>query len=420
MDVSLPYGRSLLRGRIPESAVVKSVSSRRWPAASQEALIKLGLEKPIGIPKLRSLGRGKRRVVIVTADKTRGVPSHITFPFILKELHAARVDAASVKLLVATGLHKGETMSDLRERFGGEVPGELEVIIHDSDNHDQLTSLGKLRSGAPLVLNKAVVDSDLVIVESAVEPHFFAGFTGGSKMILPGLAGTETILANHGWRNIDDPRSRPGVLENPVRADADEALRYLGAVYSLNLVLDNQKRIVYANSGEIKASFVAAAAEVTQHSKIEVDERPDLVLTTNGGFPLDRNLYQCVKGISVPEEIVHNKSRIIMVGECGDGIAHGRFLELMQSGMPSEIYRRIKSSDVPVCDQWQVQILCRILNQNQVWLVTRSELKSEVESAHLQYASTIEEALSSANLRPGEEVLAVPEGPGVILKPTGR
>jgi len=420
MDVFLPYGPTLLRGQIPKDTVVTKVSSRRWPSASQDAMVKAAVRKPIGIPELRRLARNKHRVVIVTADKTRGVPSHVTFPIIMRELRAGGIDEASVKLLVATGLHKGETMADLRERLGDELPGGLEVMIHDSDNPNQLISLGKLRSGTPLSLNKDIVDSDLVVVESTVEPHFFAGFTGGSKMVLPGLAGTDTILGNHGWRNIDDPRSRAGVLDNPVRAEANEASSYLRRVFSLNLVLDNHKRIVFANSGEMLTSFASAAQEVVKHSQVRIAERPDVVLTTNGGYPLDRNFYQCVKGIAVPEEIVHKKSRIIMVGECSDGIAHQGFLELMQSGTPSEIYRRIRSSDVPVCDQWQVQILCRILDHNRVWFVTRSELKSAVESAHMQYASTIEEAIASANLRRGERVLAVPEGPSVILKPARR
>jgi nickel-dependent lactate racemase len=380
-------------------------------------LVETALDEPIGIPKLSIIARHKHSVVIVTADKTRGVPSRITFPFILRELRAAGVGESSVKLLVATGLHKGETMNDVRERLGSEVPEGLEVIIHDSDDKDQLASLGKLSSGTPLLLSKAVVDSDLIVVEGVVEPHFFAGFTGGSKMILPGLAGSETIMRNHGWHNIDDPRSRSGVIRNPVRAEANEALHHLGPIFSINLAVDNQKRIVFANSGEMLASFVSAAEQVILHSKIQVTERPDVVLTTNGGYPLDRNFYQCVKGIAVPEEVVHEKSRIIMAGECGDGIAHRDFLKLMQSGTPAEIYGRMKSSDAPVCDQWQAQILCRILNQNQVWFVTRNELKSDIESTHMHYASTIEEALDTASLTAGEHILAVPEGPGVILKP---
>ena len=164
------------------------------------------------------------------------------------------------------------------------------------------------------------------------------------------------------------------------------------------------------------AAFTSAADQVTRHSQVQIAERPDVVVTTNGGYPLDRNLYQCIKGIAVPEEIMHGRSRIIMIGECKDGTAHPGFMELLRSGTASEVYDRIRTSHTPVCDQWQVQILCRILSKNHVWFVTRKELKSEVESAHLHYAPTIEEALAAAKLLQGERVLLVPEGPAMILR----
>ena len=223
----MPYGRSVLGGQLPENVLVKSVNSKKWRASSERPLVKAAFERPTGIQKLRRVARHRSRVVIVTPDRTRGAPSRITFPFILKELQTAGVDKKSVKLLVATGLHKGETSIDLKERFGAELLEDMEVVIHDSDDQQQLTTLGRLRSGTPLTLNRDLVKSDLIVVESPVEPHFFAGFTGGPKMILPGLAGTETILRNHGWRNIDDPRSHYGVIDNPIRAEANEASRHL-------------------------------------------------------------------------------------------------------------------------------------------------------------------------------------------------
>lgn len=418
VDVSLPYGHSSLRGQIPDNVQAMIVASKPWPAdsGSQQAIVKAALEKAIGTPMLRHLARNKRRVVIVTADKTRGVPSRITFPLILKELQAAGIRKSSVKLLVATGLHKGESISDLKERFGDEPLEGLEVIVHDSDDQSQLKPLGNLRTGTPLWLNSDVVDSDLVLLESRVEPHFFAGFTGGSKMILPGVAGTDTILRNHSYRNIDDPRSRYGVLDNPIRTEANEALSHIGKAFALNVVLDSEKRIVFANSGDPLSSFTSAANELSRHSDVEIFERPDLVLTSNGGYPLDRNLYQCVKGIAVPEQVVHKGSRIIMVGECSDGIGHGAFAELLHSGTVNEIYQRIRTAKATVCDQWEVQILCRILTQTPVWFVTRNELKNQVQAAHMQYASTIEEALDSAKLTRDERILAVPEGPSTTLK----
>jgi nickel-dependent lactate racemase len=320
-----------------------------------------------------------------------------------------------VKVLIATGLHRDETIDDVRERFGRKLTDELQVIIHDSDDESESVYLGKLPSGTPLYLNRTVVESDLVIIEGTVEPHFFAGFTGGSKVILPGVAGTKTVLDNHSWQNIDSPKSRYGTLDNPIRADGNAALKFLKKTFALNLILNSQKRIAHATTGHVIESFNTAAKKVTQHSRILVKKPPDIVITSNGGYPLDRNLYQCVKGIAVPEEITHDGSRIIMVGECADGISHGAFKELLLAGSPSEIYAKLKSGDT-VRDQWEAQVLCHVLLKNQVWFVTRKELRSEIEGMHMHYASTIEEALNSCNVVQGERVLVAPEGPSLILK----
>jgi nickel-dependent lactate racemase len=375
-------------------------------------LVADALRKPLDSPRLSDLARHSQKVIIVTCDKTRGVPSKITLPAILKELGRIK---GEVTVLIATGLHRDETIHDVRERFGRKLWEELRVVIHDSEDDDELVFKGKLPSGTPLYLNRSVVESDLVIIESTVEPHFFAGFTGGSKVILPGVAGTRTVLSNHSWQNIDNPRSRYGNLDNPIREEANAALGLLKKkIFAVNLILDSQKRIAYVTAGHALESFNEAAKKVIQHSRILVKKRPDIVVTSNGGYPLDRNLYQCVKGIAVPEQITHDASRIIMVGECADGISHGAFKEILLAGNPSEIYAKLQSADT-VRDQWEAQVLCRILLKNQVWFVTRRELKSEIEQMHMHYASTIQEALKSCNVVKGERILVAPEGPSLIL-----
>jgi nickel-dependent lactate racemase len=417
MRISLPYGRSSKSGVIPDWAIASCVKPKEWRrTGSQENLVRTALARPHILPRLKELARQSRFAVIATCDRTRGVPSHITLPLIMDELRSGGLDGERVKVLVATGLHKGETTSDVKERFGSELLENLEVNIHDSDEYDQLSFLGTLRSGTPLFLNKDVVEADLIIIESSVEPHFFAGFTGGSKVILPGVAGTETILRNHSWKNIDDPKSRYGIVENPIRADANAALRTLKSTFALNLVLDDQKRIVHATAGGPIVSFNKAAQIVTAHSRILIEKRPDIVITTNGGYPLDRNVYQCVKGIAVPEEILLPGSKIIMVGECADGTAHEEFRRMLVGNSPNELYEKLKTSEVPERDQWEAQVLCRILRQNPVWFITRSELRSDIESMHMHYAATIEQALDSARVGKRERVLVVPEGPSAILK----
>ena len=414
MRVQLPYGHSQLSTIITQSTA-KCVESKEWQVTNPHRLIANALRKPVDSPRLSELARHSQKTVIVTCDKTRGVPSKITLPAILEELKAGGMKS-EVMVLIATGLHGDETIDDVRERFGRKLTEELQVIIHDSNDEDQLVFKGTLPSGTPLYLNRFVVESDLVIIESTVEPHFFAGFTGGSKVILPGVAGTRTVLSNHTWQNIDNPRSRYGNLDNPIRADANATLRLLKKkIFALNLILDPQKRIAHVTAGHALESFNKAAKKVTQHSRILVKKRPDVVITSNGGYPLDRNLYQCVKGIAVPEQITHDASRIIMVGECTDGISHGAFKELLLAGSPSEIYAKLQSADT-VRDQWEAQILCRILLKNQVWFVTRRKLKSEIERMHMHYASTIQQALNSCNVVKEERVLVAPEGPSLILK----
>ena len=411
MLIALPYGRSQLTGHVPEWAATDTLIPKQWHTSSQENSVETALKQPIGVPRLRELARESRSAVIVTCDRTRGVPSHVTIPLILEELRSGGINLDRVKVLVATGLHKNEAMIDVEERLGGELADKLRVELHDSDDQTRLVDLGKLSSGTPLWLNRSIVESELVILESNVEPHFFAGFTGGTKVILPGVAGTETILRNHCWKNIDNPDSRYGMIENPIRADANETSRHLGRTFALNIVLDSQKRIVHATAGDPISSFNAIAESVRLHSSVQVKDPPDVVITTNGGYPLDRNVYQCVKGIAVPERILHRDSRIIMAGECMDGVGHEDFLTLLASDTPEAIYDKLRQGEALIRDQWEVQVLCRILRKTPVCFITRPELASEIRSMHMHYAQTIEQALDSVNLRRGERVLVLPQGP---------
>ena len=414
MNISLPYGRSGLQAKLTQTNI-QSATSTKWDV--EPDTLDSAIRQPIGL-KLSELAKESRSAVIVTCDKTRGVPSNLTIPLVLEELKKGGIHHDQVKVLVAKGLHKGETMSDIRERFGDKLTSTLHFEIHDSDNERALTDLGELPSGIPLQLNRTVAESQLVIMESTVEPHFFAGFTGGSKVILPGVAGTETVMQNHCPKNIDDPKCRYGVLENPIRDDANQALKHLQKTFAINLILDIQKRIVHATAGEPEPSFNAAAKTVLKHSSITVNPTPDIIITTNGGYPLDRNLYQCVKGIAAPENILHSKSKIIMLGECADGVAHKDFLELLSNYPPSELYTKIKNREIVTKDIWQAQVLCRILSKTQVSFVTRPQLKEQIRSIHMNFAASVEEALQTIDPSGNQTILIAPEGPSTILQTT--
>jgi nickel-dependent lactate racemase len=201
------------------------------------------------------------------------------------------------------------------------------------------------------------------------------------------------------------------MIENPIRAEANETLRHLGRTFALNVVLDSQKRIVHATAGDPLLSFNAVAESVRLRSSVQVKDSPDVVITTNGGYPLDRNVYQCVKGIAVPEKILHEDSRIIMVSECMDGVGHHDFMRLLASDTPDAIYEKLRKGETSVRDQWEVQVLCRVLRKTPVCFVTRPEIASEIRSMHMEYAQTIEQALNAVRLREGESVLILPQGP---------
>jgi nickel-dependent lactate racemase len=416
MDVVLPYGRTGLETVLPNSERVNLVRPIEWPEVDEAMVLRDAFAEPRGCGALSALARDSENAVLVTCDKTRGVPSRLTFPLILNELTKGRIDLQDIEILVATGLHKGETLNDVRERFG-DLPSEVKIKIHDSDN-SELIELGSLTSGTPLVLNSAVVESDLVIVESLIEPHFFAGYTGGSKVILPGVAGTKTILGNHNWEKIDNPKSRYGVLDNPVRVDGNEALRYLNKAFAVNVILGLDKKVVFATVGDPIDSFNLAASKVSEHSTIPLNYSPGVIITTNGGYPLDRNVYQCVKGIAVPEQVLGENSKIVMVSECSDGVEHENFFNILSSGSISEIYERLRTAAETVPDQWEAQVLCRIMQKAPVWFVTKPELRSEIEDMKMHYAPTVEDALREIPLREEDTVLIIPNGPSTILTKT--
>lgn len=416
VDIVLPYGRTGLETVLPDSGRVNFARPIEWEKVDEVGVLRDALAEPRGCSALSALARDSKNAVLVTCDKTRGVPSRLTFPLILNELTKGGIHLQHIEILVATGLHKGETLNDVRERFGY-LPSEVKIKIHDSDD-SELIELGSLKSGTPLVLSSDVVESDLVILESLVEPHFFAGYTGGSKVILPGVAGTKTILGNHNWEKIENPKSRYGVLDNPVRADGNEALHYLNRIFAVNVVLGLDKKVVFATAGDPIESLNLAASKVSEHSTIPINYSPDVIITTNGGYPLDRNMYQCVKGIAVPEEVLGENSKIVMVGECSDGVAHENFFNLLSKGTISEIYEKLRTSTGTVPDQWEVQVLCRIMQKVPVWFVTNPELRSEIEAMKLHYAPTVKEALNEIPLRKENTLLVSPDGPSTMLVKT--
>jgi nickel-dependent lactate racemase len=305
----------------------------------------------------------------------------------------------------------------------GDLVDRVAVVNHDARDHAALTWCGTHGAGVPVWLNRQWVEADVRITTGFVEPHFFAGFSGGPKLVAPGLAGLETVLVLHDADRIGDPAATWGVCEgNPVHDDVRAIAGATGVSYALDVVLDAQQRITAAFGGELFAMHAAARDHVRSTAMVAVDEPFDIVVSTNSGFPLDQNLYQAVKGMSAAAGIVRPGGTIVMAAECRDGFPeHGDFrAELTGAGSPAELLARIAARGRTVPDQWQVQVLARVLSTAHVALYTTGIPASEVTAAHLEpiadlsaHLQALAAAFTTRHGRP-PTVCVLPEGPQTI------
>jgi nickel-dependent lactate racemase len=324
---------------------------------------------------------------------------------------------ADVVVLIATGTHRASTPAERREILGQEVLGTWRVVDHDARDSASLVDLGMV-ADVPVLLAREWVEADLRITTGFVEPHFFAGFSGGPKMVAPGLAGLQTTLALHNARRIGDPRATWGVIEgNPVH-DAVRAITTATRVdFSVDVLLDDRQRITRAFAGETLAMHAAACAAARREAMRPVDAPFDIVVTTNSGYPLDQNLYQAVKGMSAAAEIVKPGGTILCAAECRDGLPdHGSYGQLLHEGRsPADLLERIAASPITIPDQWQVQIQARVQAKADVLLRCDGLTDTEVRAAHLEPIPDVGEAVERLlHDDPAARICVLPQGPQTI------
>ena len=417
--VALPYGHASLELHVEEEhleALVETEMGELAPDPSEEELIRRALAAPIGTPTLCELARGKRRIVLVTSDHTRAVPSRITLPIELEELRRGNPDA-EITILIATGLHRVTTEEEQRRMFGDRIVDEEHIVCNDAFDPSQFTDMGTLPSGASFKVNHLATECDLLICEGFIEPHFFAGFSGGRKSILPGICAEETVKENHSYQAIASPYALTGVLAgNPIHEDMLVAARRVGVAFILNVALNAQKQVIGAWAGDLEQAHAAGVAFVRQWSQCP-HVSGDIVVTTNGGHPLDQNLYQSPKAVATAEACAGEDGVIIMCCSCSEGMGGSHFAELIQMGTPEEIDAYL--SGIPakqtIPEQWCPQIYARILRKHPMVLV--SELDDEtVRRCNMIPAATPDEALAIARQIKGEDarVVVIPDGVSVM------
>ncbi len=376
--------------------------------------MRAALRAPVAGPPLRELVRAGQTVAISACDGTRPQPRTIVIPAILEELERlVRLD--DVVVLVATGTHRGNTDDELRSMFGADVVDSVRVVNHDARDEGSLTWIGRLGAAVPVWLSSEWVAADVRITTGFVEPHFFAGFSGGPKMVAPGLAGLETTLTLHDAVRIGHPAARWGVLEgNPVHDDVRAIAAATGVDFGLDVVLDGEQQITHAFGGELFAMHRAACTVARETAMRRVPGRFDVVVTTNSGFPLDQNLYQAVKGMSAAAQVVEPGGTIVCAAECRDGFPdHGSYRsELTGSASPRALLDAIAARTETVADQWQIQIQAAIQTQARVVMHTGFLSDDELAAAHLEQTGDIAETVRAAG--PDARICVLPEGPQTI------
>lgn len=382
------------------------------------ATLRGALRTPVAGPPLRARVRPGQTVAISVCDGTRPQPRQLMIPAILDELDGiTRLE--DVVILVATGTHRGNDDSEQRQMLGDAVVDSVRVVNHDARDRGQLAFAGVLGNGVPTWLNRAWLDADIRITTGFVEPHFFAGFSGGPKLVAPGLAGLETVLVLHDATRIGDPRATWGITHgNPVHDDVRAIAAATGVTFALDVLLNRDKQIVAAYGGDLAAMHAAACAAARTAAMLPVSEPFDVVVTTNSGFPLDQNLYQSVKGMSAAHQIARPGGVIVCAAECRDGFPdHGSYRQVLSSASsPQALLDQIRSRPETVPDQWQVQIQAQIQLAHRVVMHTSYLSDSELAAAHLDQtqdiSATVASALSAAG--PGARLCVLPEGPQTI------
>lgn len=423
IEIKLPYDKAILTARIAQENFAGVLSSRQGdyePKIDEDQMVKRSLDAPIGSPRLEELARGEKNIVIISSDHTRPVPSRIIMPILLKRLRSAAPDAR-IRILVATGFHRASTKEELEEKYGTDIATHEEIVMHVAADDKAMVKVGRLPSGGDCLINKVAVEADLLLAEGFIEAHFFAGFSGGRKAVLPGIASYKTIQANHSGEFISSAYCHTGnLLHNQIHEDMLYAARAAKLAFIVNVVLNEKKQIIGSFAGDVEKAHLEGCNFV--QSLARVKKIPcDIAISTNGGYPLDQNIYQAVKGMTAAEATLGEGGVIIMVAGCRDGHGGQDFYDNIAK-VKSPATFLLQALHTPrletVPEQWTSQILARILVHHKVILVSDLVYPSLVSGLHMELAKTVDEALERAYQLCGKQarVAIIPDGLSVIVQ----
>jgi nickel-dependent lactate racemase len=418
--VNLPYGNTHIPYEAGNAALLLSRVEELSGTGGGQQIVAAAMAQPIGSAPLHQLAAGKKSAVIIISDHTRPVPSRDIIPLMLAGLRQGNPHI-DITLLVATGFHRLTQAHELAVKLGADIVAKERIVIHDSRDAAANCRVGVLPSGAPLVVNRAALETGLLIAEGFIEPHFFAGFSGGPKSVLPGICDQATVLGNHCSAFIGSAQARTGILEgNPLQTDMIAGARLAKLAYIVNVVIDNNKRTVAAFAGDFELAHRAGCRFLGGYCRVKAAPA-DIVISTNGGAPLDQNIYQSVKGLTAAEASAKPGAVLIMLAACKDGSGSEDFYAALRDcRSPAQLYAEIMARPQPqtLPDQWEAQVLARILMKHRVIFVAEPQLARIIQEMKMHYAPTLEAAVAMARAWQGENarVTVIPDGVNVIVE----
>ncbi|MCF7669236.1 MAG: nickel-dependent lactate racemase [Verrucomicrobia bacterium] len=416
MKVNLAYGDGYVTVELPKDrlTVIEPLDSPGLP--DERAAVFDALDNPITVAPLREVAGSDGKICIVFTDITRATPNERLIPWLMEYL--SDVDPERITLLNALGTHRPNTKEELEKMLTPAVVEQYQVINHEPENPAALVQVGQMRNGTQALLNKHLVEADIRIITGFIEPHFFAGFSGGPKGIIPGVAGLDTVISNHGAENVGHPDANFGITEgNPLWEELRDIALKPGPSFLLNVALNNKRRITGVFAGDLIEAHKAGTEFVRASAMQKVEAPFDIVITTNSGYPLDLNLYQGVKGMRAAERIVKKGGTIILAAECREGVPTDSHMDkfLRSVASPEEALEKLHTPGFTWPEQWEVHMQALVQQKAEVLLY--SSLPDElVTAAHLKPCKNIEEYVRNKldELGPSATLAVLPQGPLTI------
>jgi len=415
MEIDFAFGRDRIRLNLPEGRHYSLVESRSAkPLADRDRSLADALEHPIGCAPLAELARGKRTAAIAVCDITRPAPNRVTLPPLLDRLHAAGIPVEGITILVATGLHRGATKAEIETIVGPEIAQRYRVENHDAKDFAAHQPLGSTRRGTPVYIDRRFLNADLHITLGFIEQHIMAGFSGGRKLVAPGMAAQETIKVLHSPKFMREPMATEGAIEgNPLHQELLEIAGLARHDFILDVTLTKEREISGVFAGNPVQAHAAGVSFMRENSTFPMPRLADAVITSSAGYPLDLTFYQTAKGITAAQHIVKRGGRILLLGECAEGIGSPEYAEKLRAFVGEREYLESIADTPVVPDQWQLEKLALVGMDRDLFFYTPGVSADEIGAYGSRSFETPEMAISAFldGLSDEAQIALIPEGP---------